>query len=717
MKYFSIRDSEVTICEELKNTKNVKKVSLNDVIEIIKNSDQKIIDLQTKFRDTKDNKYKLKLPSFITSGVFSERKAAGFESASGLMILDFDKFPDSETLQFEKNKLIDYPFVVAVFTSPSGKGLKAIIRIKYWKDQSAYKRIFMQVKEYFNSEYFDDKTSDITRLAFFSYDPDVYINWKAEVFDSEFTLDRDRRIFEKIIIKWMQKEKELFVEGNRNNYVFKIAGGCCRFGIDKENALTLIENYVTLSSDFDFAEFKTTINSAYRTNEFGAFNNDFEIHENESLEVGTTSSENTFPVEIFPESIQDIIKNLRTTLNFPDDYTSASMIYATSVAMGLSYQAQFKNGWNEIGSLYIAIVGKAGTNKTHPLNFALKPIKKLDTDSYNEYMIKKSEYDYAKSLTKKEREDELIILPESEPTWKQFLVSDFTPEALIDVLNNNHIGIGVYVDELASWFKNFNRYNNGSEEQFWLSAWSGTSITVNRKNGKSYNIPEPFISVIGTIQDGVLNDLAYKRIDNGFLDRILFVFPDDQDKKAWNYNEMDIKYVKQWEDVLKKVLELKNEYNQVLRFNSDAKNYLMDWQHEMTIYLNKPENDSLKSIFAKLEIYVIRFSLILEMIYYASDESELDEISLRSVKSATELIRYFSNTAIKVYTSFSEKNPIKKIPLIQQRVFYSLPKEFKTSEGYLIAEKNGMTSRTFQRFIKEVDLFEKIKHGTYKKII
>ena len=198
MKYFSIRDSEVTICEELKNTKNVKKVSLNDVIEIIKNSDQKIIDLQTKFRDTKDNKYKLKLPSFITSGVFSERKAAGFESASGLMILDFDKFPDSETLQFEKNKLIDYPFVVAVFTSPSGKGLKAIIRIKYWKDQSAYKRIFMQVKEYFNSEYFDDKTSDITRLAFFSYDPDVYINWKAEVFDSEFTLDRDRRIFEKI---------------------------------------------------------------------------------------------------------------------------------------------------------------------------------------------------------------------------------------------------------------------------------------------------------------------------------------------------------------------------------------------------------------------------------------------------------------------------------------------------------------------------------------
>ena len=202
-----------------------------------------------------------------------------------------------------------------------------------------------------------------------------------------------------------------------------------------------------------------------------------------------------------------------------------------------------------------------------------------------------------------------------------------------------------------------------------------------------------------------------------FLDRILFAFPDDQDKKAWNDNEMDVKYLKQWENILNRVLELKNEHSCVLRFNSDAKTYLLNWQSEQTIYLNKPENDSLKSIYAKLEIYAIRFSLIMEMIYYACDESDLDEISLKSAESATKLIKYFFNTAIKVYTSLSEKEPIKKFPLIQQRVFYSLPKEFKTSDGYLIAEKNGMTARTFQRFIKEEDLFEKIKHGTYKKII
>ena len=35
--------------------------------------------------------------------------------------------------------------------------------------------------------------------------------------------------------------------------------------------------------------------------------------------------------------------------------------------------------------------------------------------------------------------------------------------SLADVHKFNKRGIGVYSDELASWFKNFNRYNKGSE--------------------------------------------------------------------------------------------------------------------------------------------------------------------------------------------------------------------------------------------------------------
>ena len=39
-------------------------------------------------------------------------------------------------------------------------------------------------------------------------------------------------------------------------------------------------------------------------------------------------------------------------------------------------------------------------------------------------------------------------------------------------------------DRLSAWFKNFNRYNNGSEEQFWLSVFSAKTTISDRKNAK-----------------------------------------------------------------------------------------------------------------------------------------------------------------------------------------------------------------------------------------
>ncbi len=67
------------------------------------------------------------------------------------------------------------------------------------------------------------------------------------------------------------------------------------------------------------------------------------------------------------------------------------------------------------------------------------------------------------------------------PAWQKNLLSDYTPEALAEVHSYNKRGIGVCVDELAGWFKNFNKYNKGSEMEFWLSAWSRKPITIDRK--------------------------------------------------------------------------------------------------------------------------------------------------------------------------------------------------------------------------------------------
>jgi hypothetical protein len=143
------------------------------------------------------------------------------------------------------------------------------------------------------------------------------------------------------------------------------------------------------------------------------------------------------------------------------------------------------------------------------------------------------------AMTKKERleagKDEFPIPPKR----SRFLVSDITPEGLSLIHAQNPRGLCLWSDELSAWFKNFNRYNNGSEEQFWLSVFNAKPTISDRKSSQSsIFIKRPYISVVGTIQQKILGELGKgERANNGFIDRILFVMPEAVEKSRWNDRE------------------------------------------------------------------------------------------------------------------------------------------------------------------------------------
>ena len=275
----------------------------------------------------------------------------------------------------------------------------------------------------------------------------------------------------------------------------------------------------------------------------------------QELKVKSKAGQNPFPVDVFPKAVQEIITATNESLNFPIDFIGASMLYAVSVSIGNTYKVEVKKGWQEGVVLYLAIVGRAGTNKSHPFSFALKPIEVEDRINYQHYQRDLKEFEALNALTKAEKKEQGIeeIV---KPILKQYLVTDFTPEALTEVHKFNKRGIGVYADELASWFNNFNRYNKGSEEQFWLSNWSGKPIRINRKTSEPTYIPLPFIPVAGTIQPSVLNQLADNRTENGFLDRLLFVAPENLKKECWNEKELSTSIFDNWENIISNLLKL-----------------------------------------------------------------------------------------------------------------------------------------------------------------
>ena len=81
-----------------------------------------------------------------------------------------------------------------------------------------------------------------------------------------------------------------------------------------------------------------------------------------------------FPISVFPEPIREIINETRSSLNYPSDFIASAIYFTLSVGIGNNFVAKVKEGWDERAILYMAIIGRSGVNKSHPLSFAMQPL-------------------------------------------------------------------------------------------------------------------------------------------------------------------------------------------------------------------------------------------------------------------------------------------------------------------------------------------------------
>lgn len=448
-----------------------------------------------------------------------------------------------------------------------------------------------------------------------------------------------------------------------------------------------------------------------------------EILIDKAIDMSMKNIGTDFPISIFPANIQHIIKEVHECHGYPIDYVAASMLTAIAVGIGNAQLVQIKQGWLESPIIYMALIGRPGANKSHPLSFAMKPFLDYDYQQNQEYEKQYAQYKELMNMSRKERAENGSEQFPKEPTRKRFLVSDITPEGLSMVHSQNKKGLCLWADELSSWFKNFNRYNNGSEEQFWLSVFSAKTTISDRKSARSsIFIKRPYISVIGTIQKKILSELAKgERSNNGFIDRILFVMPNLQYKTRWNDKELSSDVEKEWDEIIRRLIHYNCEYDEnneiiphILTFTPEAHQKIYEWQHQLSELCDAETNDAIVSIYCKLEIYIIRFCLIIQLARWTCGECNKEQIDILTVERAITLTEYFKESAMKV------QNIINEVTLNSQQlsIVSQLPNYFTTAQGALIAEKHSMKERTFQRFLNDNIgiLFRKEKHGEYSKI-
>ena len=442
----------------------------------------------------------------------------------------------------------------------------------------------------------------------------------------------------------------------------------------------------------------------------------------EAMRMGAKLSGGEFPITIFPHKIQRIITELHDSQGYPIDYIAAAVLSAMAVGIGNSHLAQVKRGWVESPILYMALIGRPGANKSHPLSFAFHPFIEHDYHHNKVYQERYSEYERTMAMTKKERlEADKDEFPEP-PTRRRFLVSDITPEGLSLIHAQNPRGLCLWSDELSAWFKNFNRYNNGSEEQFWLSVFNAKPTISDRKSSQSsIFIKRPCISVVGTIQHKILGELGKgERASNGFIDRILFVMPESVQKSRWSDRETPEELEQEWQRIIGRLIEQEcifDENSELqahrLPFRDEAKRQLYAWQHDNAKRCDLEENEALLGIYCKLEIYIIRFALIIQLARWTCGECDKEAIDTESVRRAITLVEYFRTTAVRVQTSIGEG----QLNELHRNIYYNLPQSFTTAEGIAIAESYGMKEHAFKQMLKRNlgTLFKKEKHGMYSK--
>lgn len=320
----------VTVFAHSKEVENPFFMEINEVLLSFKNGSNKqtIEKLRTIEDKEKRNEAKKKLKSVCFSGEFRRREAKSCIKHSGFACLDFDNVGTYDDAVCLRDSLESNEYIYSAFVSPSGNGVKAIVKIP--NEIHDHKKYYEALCENFDS-FIDEKTKDVSRLCFESYDPDLFIKEDSKIWilKKEYTevtrknnypthfqiTDTNKKV--DVIVKWFNKKFTLNA-GERNNNLFKLACGLNRAGLPSGEALGLFKNFY--SSGLSDTELESIIKSAYKnTSEFDSLTliDDNKIREAQDiLKKGVQRAKKEFRKDGLTDSdIEDIIE-----FDFEDDF-------------------------------------------------------------------------------------------------------------------------------------------------------------------------------------------------------------------------------------------------------------------------------------------------------------------------------------------------------------------------------------------------------------
>lgn len=233
-------EEKVTMFRSVTETKSPVYVKLDKVFDRIRQGKSK--DLVEKIRNG-ERKLKRELPVVLFSGIFESRQDDALHEHSGLIVLDFDHVDVTDSKSF----LATDKYVLACWASPSGDGLKALVKVT---NPDMHRDHYRSLTSYFEKTYgleVDPTGINESRACYESYDPDIAINTMAVPFggmSSERSLDQKATLIESKNLTDYNKVNILAsmirnaIDGEKHHVLYKaavLAGGYISAGRMEED--------------------------------------------------------------------------------------------------------------------------------------------------------------------------------------------------------------------------------------------------------------------------------------------------------------------------------------------------------------------------------------------------------------------------------------------------------------------------------------------------
>ena len=409
-----------------------------------------------------------------------------------------------------------------------------------------------------------------------------------------------------------------------------------------------------------------------------------------------------FPVECFPEPVQQFITAQARTLNCDPAVVAVPVLAVLASTVG-TQRIRIKQAWTEPAILWTALIANGQTCHDAALSAATTPLRQRQSHALKRqqqllpgYEQQLARYRAEVRRAKRDPEMEEPVRP-VEPSAERTVAADWTVPSLARLLTQQGRGPLVCSNELDGWLGRSlgNGCRASLDRQVWHDLHAGRGVTIETRSSRpAIQIEQSSVSLTGSLSEELLTDKLTKISGPcGLASRLLFAFPAAKPQQ-WTDADVDDAVADAYASVVERMFGLcptKGSDSSVghersdVRLSPQAKSCFIDFMDDLS-QAQMALDDVLFAWSSNLAGQAARLALVLHLARWGSGESVNPQIcDLASMERGIALARWFAYEAQRVVISLSLqaelRDELKLIDWLRRRHGRATPRDLCRSNS------------------------------------